>query len=298
MRERKPSQATMKYLQNGSDLSPVKYQNNLVSIVMLVWNELKVTRLALESLAKNTRHPYELIIVDNGSRKPTRDYLLNCGIPDKVIQLKKNCGFPRASNIGIRASKGEYIVLANNDIILTEDWLGKLVAVAKEEKDFAIISPLRLETDPVDGNKYQICKYQYQYLRGFPVLDIGGREEPISIDELQKRVVDYSNELTRRYDGQYLDNEGRMAPFFCVLFKRWIFKKLGLLDEAYGWGLVEDTDYCRRIVKAGYKIGIALDCFIFHFMSKTIFKLFGGIDNTSKYIKKNYEEVYDPKWSR
>ena len=79
----------------------------------------------------HTRPPWELIVVDNGSTDGTGDYLAGLQdaspVPVTVIANGTNRGFPAAINQGLHEARGEYLVLLNNDVVVTDDWLEQLM---------------------------------------------------------------------------------------------------------------------------------------------------------------------------
>ena len=81
--------------------------------------------------------------------------------------------------------------------------------------------------------------------------------------------------------------------FYCVAIKRTVIEKVGLLDEVYTPGNYEDDDYCMRAIDAGFKLGIAQDCYVHHFGSITHKAL--GLDY-QKLVTKNHK-IFDAKWA-
>ena len=101
--------------------SPLK-----VSVVVPNWNGMRFVGMCLDSLAKLDFEDYEVIVVDNGSADGSRE-MIEEQYPDvKLLKLPDNMGFAIACNEGIKASNAEYIVLLNNDIEVTPDWLREL----------------------------------------------------------------------------------------------------------------------------------------------------------------------------
>src|SRR3989338_9791241 len=99
-------------------------------IIIPVWNELESTKECINSLLKFTKYPYRLIVIDNGSREPTRTYLdgiKNIFSDFLLIRNDINLGFVKAVNLGVAASNNPYICLLNNDAVVTEGWLNSLV---------------------------------------------------------------------------------------------------------------------------------------------------------------------------
>src|SRR5580704_10099038 len=112
----------------------------LASIVVPCWNQLEFTRHCIAALVRHTREPWELIVVNNGSTDATADYLAGVQdtsrVPVTVIANVSNRGFPAAINQGLQAARGEYLVLLNNDVVVTDAWLDQLVALANAGTDF------------------------------------------------------------------------------------------------------------------------------------------------------------------
>ncbi len=107
---------------------------SLASVIVPCWNQLEFTRHCIAALRRHTRQPWELVVIDNGSTDGTRDYLAGVQdmspVPVGVVANARNLGFPAAINQGMRQARGEYLVLLNNDVVVTEGWLDHLVALA------------------------------------------------------------------------------------------------------------------------------------------------------------------------
>lgn len=112
--------------------------SSFVSLVIAVYNQLRYTQQCLDSIARCTEEPYELIIVDNGSSDGTREFLNTVKVG--VITNGTNLGCARAWNQGVRASKGSVIGILNNDIVATPGWLAGLMAFM-EQTGHGIVSP-------------------------------------------------------------------------------------------------------------------------------------------------------------
>ena len=96
-----------------------------ISLVIPVYNQLDYTRQCLESIARCTEQPYELIIVDNASTDGTHDFLRD--VKATVITNQQNLGCAKAWNQGVRASHGDVIGILNNDIVVTKGWIEGLL---------------------------------------------------------------------------------------------------------------------------------------------------------------------------
>jgi len=214
------------------------------TIVMLTYNGWEMTERSLLSLQENTNLPYKLVIVDNGSSDSTI-YNLRKDPTVFHIENKRNLGFAAGCNIGLELVDTPYFVLVNNDVLFTEGWLEKLVHGVEKDKDYLAAGPV---SNCVSGPQ-QLLFAKYN-----------------TTEEMEKfaaaRPKDVAHPVTQL---------NRLA-FFCVLFKTEALEKVGFLNEIFFPGNFEDDDYCLRLQRAGYKLGMVNDCFIHHWGSQT-FKL-------------------------
>ena len=255
--------------------------NPLVSLIIPVKDGLKYTKMMLESFFENTEYPnYELIFVDNGSRKPTRDYLKSIEAIDIIVRFEDNVGFPAGVNAGIEEAKGDYIGILNNDILLSKGWLTKLMLVLQDNPDIGIVSPLRVGI--IDGGT-GILPFQYEGLIDYP--DVSFTKE-INLDKLRQGMSEFTEEVGDGFKG-YFCTDYTMLPFFCTILRRQVFDQIGLLDEDFGIGLVEDTYFCRLAKQAGWRLASCLDCYVHHFISRTLRRMLGE-KNMNQKARENY----------
>lgn len=221
-----------------------------VSIVIVTYNNLELTKECLNSLEKfNNYDNCEIIMVDNMSEKDnTRDFLVDYEKSHdnvKVILNDINGGFSYGNNIGIKESTGDYVILLNNDTIVTPNWIFRLIKHFDTDEKIGLVGP---RTNNI-GNEAKI--------------DVNYKD----INEM----VEFSEKLYQQNKGKQYTNI-RVLAFFCVAIKREVIEKIGLLDEAFGIGMFEDDDYCERAKKAGYKLVCADDVFIHHHLGATFDK--------------------------
>lgn len=98
-----------------------------ISVVILTWNAKDLLSSCLESVFKQTYKDFEVIVVDNGSKDDTPDYIRKNYPQVSLIENKKNLGASRARNQGIKASTGDWILSLDCDVILTKDFLKEIL---------------------------------------------------------------------------------------------------------------------------------------------------------------------------
>ena len=146
--------------------------SGLASIIIPSCNPLESTRQCIAALRRYTRRPWELIVVDDGSSDETSAYLESVrdavSVPVTVITNVTSRGIAAAINQGLKAARGEYLVLLNNDVVVTDGWLGQLIALANAKGDFTAESAECAETKTEEGRE------------GRPAVDLGAASRDVS----------------------------------------------------------------------------------------------------------------------
>ena len=129
----------------------------MTSLVVLTYNQLEdCTKSCIESIYKYTDiKDFELIVVDNDSQDGTPEYLKEIE-PNysnmQIILNDANKGYSAGNNDGIKASKGKYVILLNNDTLVSENWLEQILKPFKKDKDTGFIgykNPNHLVISPI-----------------------------------------------------------------------------------------------------------------------------------------------------
>ncbi len=210
------------------------------SLIILTYNNLPLTQQCLDSIIDYTIYPnFEIVVVDNCSSDNTPQYLQEfCKQHSniRIILNDSNHGFSAGMNQGIQSSDGDYVVLMNNDVVVTPGWLGRLVRHLEADHEIGMIGPVTNAT----GNEARI--------------------------ETNYRNMDEMREFAEKYTHQHLRDVYplRELAMFCVAIRRSLINQLGPLDERFSVGMFEDDDYAMRVRKEGFKILCAQDAFIHH----------------------------------
>lgn len=218
-------------------------QEPLVSIIILTWNALDYTRQCIDSIRANTNHPHEIIFVDNASTDGTVDYLNKLVTENEnysLIANSGNHGFAAGNNQGMAVARGNYLLLLNNDVLVPEGWLERLVHCAEMDSSIGLVGPL---TNRISG---------LQMIENITYSDPADSFE-------------YARRIAQAHQRKYTPR--RRLAGFALLISRALYEQIGGLDERFGSGNYEDDDYCLRSTAAGFKIMVAEDVFIHHFGS-------------------------------
>ena len=248
-----------------------RLSNGLASIIVPCRNQLAFTRECVRAITAHTTPPWELVIVNDGSSDGTATYVdaLQDADPKRVIVVSHTAsqGFPTSCNHGLNAARGNYLVLLNNDAVVTEGWLDHLIALAESDPKIGLVGPMSNYASPP------------QLVSGVPYRNV-------------EEMHCFAGQWRRERLGRWFTCEKLSG--FCLLMKRNVFEQLGGLDERFGLGFFDDDDLCFRARKAGFELAVAFDCFVHHFGSRTIATL--GID-TEALLQTNSERFAE-KWGQ
>ena len=247
----------------------------MASLIVVTLDNLLFNRICLESVLANTQWPdYEIIVVDNGSTDGTRHYLGSLARRNpnlRVVLNDDNLGFAGAINQGMSLARGEFLVLLNNDILVTEGWLTRLVRHL-EDPAIGLVGPVTNRT----GNEAQI---------------------EITYDTYGEMLA-FSRDYCRTHEGQTFDI--RMLAMFCVVMRRSLYDEVGQLDEVFEVGLFEDDDYAVRARLRGYRVVCAEDVFVHHFGQASLGQLASTGESGRLFHanRRRWEEKWGCTWER
>jgi GT2 family glycosyltransferase len=243
-------------------------QTDLLSIVIPVWTGCEITTKALQTILDHTRRPLEIIIIDNGSdpeAKAAIDDFLRLH-PDlaRVIRNESNRGYPAACNQGLQVSQGRYLVVMNNDVLVTPFWASRMMAAFAPDAGIGAVGP----------------RTNYVY-----------SPQLVSDCHYTEATLDAWAEAWHVVHAGTLRTTTKLIGFL-MMIRREMLDRIGGFDPVFGLGNYDDDDYCLRARLAGYQLLIADDVFVHHYGSVSFNKNPAAF---SELLGKN-REVFASKW--
>ena len=215
-----------------------------LSIITVNYNGLKDTCELIDSIPFN--ETMEVIVVDNASKQNAAALIKKKYPKVNIIRSDTNLGFAGGNNIGIKAAKGKYIFLINNDTII---------------KDFDFDSLInRLESSPEIG---VVCP-KIKFAWGKMLIQFAGYT-PLSKITVRNKSIGFGEDDLGQYD---IPHPTPYAHGAAMLIKRDVIDKVGLMPECY-FLYYEELDWSMMITRAGYEIWYEPECTIYHKESQT-----------------------------
>jgi len=242
----------------------------LVSIVTLTWNTTEVTCDFLRSIVEHGTYPnMEVIVVDNGSKEDPTPVFKSIYPDVKVILNGKNLGFTGGNNIGIRAAKGDYLFIVNNDTEFTPGLIEGLLEIFEKYPDAGMVSP---------KFHYFFHKGTIEYAGYHSVNMFTGRNGMVGCRE--------------KDEGQY--NEVKVTNYAHgggMMVSRRVVEEVGPLPDEF-FIYYEELDWSEQIKRKGYKIYYQPKSLIYHKESMTTgkaspFKTFYHTKNRILFMRRN-----------
>lgn len=213
-----------------------------VSVVVVNWNTREMLKNCLQSVISETQLvSKEVIVIDNGSTDGSRELCRDQFPKVMLIENSTNIGFARAVNQGFERAKGEYILMLNSDTIILNKAIEKSIAFADSRPDVGLIGCRLLNPN----RTFQDSCFRFPNLLG---LFLSG----IYMSQL------FKNSYLLNWDRYGYRCWTTVQEVDCVmgsymLIRVSVLKDIGLLDTDY-FMYGEETDYCFRVKKAGWKV--------------------------------------------
>lgn len=218
--------------------------NNIpdISFITICYNGFKDTCELIESLHKNLQSvSYEIIVIDNASREDEAAKIQKLYPTVVAIRSDINGGFSGGNNIGIRAAKGKYLFLINNDTYIESDGVSYLIERLESRPEIGGISPkIRFAFPP-----------QHIQFAGFT---------PLSQVTLRNTMLGFGCPDDGSYDTPH------STPYLhgaAMMIKREVIEKAGMMPEIF-FLYYEELDWSTSMTRAGYELWYEPRCTVFH----------------------------------
>ena len=241
-----------------------------ISVIVLTYNNWAYTEACLNSLLTRTDYPgrLEVVVADNASSDETVVRLKEWAEYEprlKLVLNDSNLGFSAGNNTGLAAATGDYLIMLNNDTVVTRGWLLTLLRHFQWQPQLGLLGPA---TNHI-GNESKVPVH-YNDLTDMPAA---------------------AREWTLRHMGQLYPIP--TLAFFCVMMPRAVYNLVGPMDENFGRGFFEDDDYCRRIEQQGLQKACADDVLVHHRLSAS----FAKVNNSERQqLFERNKAYYESKW--
>ncbi|ELK48580.1 glycosyltransferase family 2 protein [Halobacillus sp. BAB-2008] len=216
-----------------------------VCVIIVNFNGTADTLDCLDSLKEQSYPNTHIVVVDNASDDPEELENALANHSFHLVQLEENNGFASGNNAGVKYAKEvldpDYILMLNNDTVVSSDFLFPLV----EE----------LEGDAGTG----ACCSHINYYQPSKLTWYGGGYINWKTGTSVHEVQDHRTSPSR--DVEFLTGCALLFPIRMI-------QEIGYLNEDY-FLFYEDTEFCVRMKKAGYRLRYVPESVIYHKVSAT-----------------------------
>ena len=234
-------------------------------IIIPIYNSPEWVKMCVYALYKNTPKEYigKVILMNDNSDELTCKCLENLKNKYKSIEVYKNennLGFIKNVNKGMDNTKEDYILLLNTDCLLSKNTIPKLIEHMEKNNKIGLICP-------ISSNAANLS---------FDILE--------NYSYMQVNDMFYKNFKGMNFDACTVVGN-------CLMISRECMEKTGYLDEAYGMGYGDETDYQFKAHKQGFEAKVAIDTYVFHKSEVS----FGTSPEKQKRLEHN-REIFFSRW--
>src|SRR4030042_3303383 len=244
-----------------------------LSIIIVSYNTKKLLEDCLYSIKENIgRINYEVIVVDNNSLDGSVELVKSMisEMPLELIEPRENLGFGKANNLGMKRSKGKYILLLNSDTVIKKPFMKEMMTWMDKHPKVAVTScALRNADSTLQGTGGYFPTLPKIFAWMFFIEDI-----PF-LDKLIKPFHPMHSHSFFYKGTSFFEKEGERdwvtGAFF--LMRKEVMDEMGIFDPDY-FMYTEEVDLCFRLKKKGWKVWYLPRWSIIHY---------GGASSTSEF---------------
>jgi GT2 family glycosyltransferase len=223
-----------------------------ISVIILTWNSGKFLNKCLSSIIESLREsklPFEIIVVDNGSTDDTI-FLLDGFAARwqkniKTFYLKKNTGTTYSRNVAMKQAKGKYLAIIDSDVEVPIGIFQLLISRLNEDSTIGLVAPKLVYPSGLLQKSTDDFPTVFTKIKRFFFLKKIERSEQLKYGKDVLRDVDYA-----------------IAAFW--LLPHSVLGDIGYFDENIFYA-PEDVDYCLRIRKKKYRVVYDPSVFAIHY---------------------------------
>ena len=244
-------------------------KNYKVDIIIPIYNSLEWLKICVKSIFKNTNLSIigKVYLVDDCSPDSNVNIYLKevknkYGDLVEVIRNKKNLGFVKTCNKGMKISKSDYVLLLNTDCIVSKNAIEKIMNNMKKDKKIGLMCPIA----SVSANL------------SYPI--------PSGMNFMQINDIFGEQFLGKTFDACTVVGN-------CLMISRDCIEKVGYFDEIFGKGYTEETDYQFKAHKKGFKAKVTIDTYVYHQCRVS----FGESEEQLK-IREEHLKIFFDRWGK
>ncbi|ODS30253.1 MAG: glycosyltransferase family 2 [Candidatus Scalindua rubra] len=218
-----------------------------ISFIIVNWNTRDILIDCLNSIYKTVRDiDFEIYVVDNNSTDGSQEATKKNFPEVKLIENKTNTGFAHANNQALNIMQGRFAVLLNTDTILQEEAIKNLLTFMNDSPGAGIAGAQLLNEDGSKQNSIDNFPSLETEIFNKSILRI------ISPNKYPSKARNYNSPI-----------EVDSVIGACMMVRKEAMDEVGFFDEDY-FIFLEETDWCFRMHKKGWKVYHVPDARVFH----------------------------------
>lgn len=236
-------------------------------VIIPIYNSLNWVKMCIEALFNNTDEENigEIILINDKSNEETTQFLRNITknkFNIKLIENKKNLGFVKSCNYGMKIAKSEYVLLLNSDCLLSKNSIKKMLSAMCKDKKIGLLCPI--SSKAANLSFALPAGYNYQ-----------------SINKL----------FEKKFKGKTFNACTVVGN--CLMISKRCIDKTGYFDEIFEKGYTEETDYQFKAMANGFKAKVLIDTYVFHECRVS----FGESEEQIK-IREKHLNIFFERWGK
>ena len=219
-----------------------------LTIAITSWNKKELLRNCLKSIFEQKDVEKEVIVVENASSDGTAEMIKKDFPKVKLIQNKTNRGVSGGKNQGLKAAKGEYILILDQDTLIKNNSLKKMVDFMDKNQEVGVCGAKLIYADK--RIQYSCGNFFTLKTKFFRRFNFG------------KKLIE--KEMYMNWD----HNNARRVGYVigaCQMIRRKAMQEIGFMDEKTFPYCVDDVDYCMRMWKKDWEVAYYPETVIIHF---------------------------------